>query len=113
MSDYSDTISVRTLLGVPELLDGIAIGDSVSISWYPVNVDGIGYELEISLASDFSMVLDDIGSVLTSDTFYNIGGLSYNTYYYYRVRSGLDVDSSLWSIIGGVLTSPSAACCCC
>ena len=108
ISKYSTIISTKTLLGVPDLLDGVVVGDSVIISWDSVDVVDVSYELEISLASDFSMVLDNVGSLLASDTFYGVGGLSYNTYYYYRVRSVVGANRSLWSIVGGVLTSPSS-----
>ena len=48
------------------------------------------YKLEISSDPDFSMVLDDVSSLLLSGNSHSISGLSYNTYYYYRVRSVLD-----------------------
>ena len=59
------------------------------------------------MSSDFSIALDDVGSVMLSDTYHSMGGLSYNTYYYYRVRSVVGFDISLWSSVGGILTSPS------
>ena len=49
VSNYSNIISTETLLAVPEILDGIVVGDSVIIAWLPIDVDGASYELEISL----------------------------------------------------------------
>ena len=104
VSDYSNVILTRTILGIPQLLDGIAIGNSVTINWHTVNVIDVRYALEISSDPDFSV--DSVFSVLVDDTFHTIEDLSFSTYYYYRVRSVLGEDSSLWSDIGGVLTSP-------
>ena len=108
VSENSTIISTRTLLGVPELVDGIVVGNSLTIIWAHVDVDNVKYKLEISSDPDFSMVLEDVSSLLLSGNSHSISGLSYNTYYYYRVRSVLDSDNSLWSVVGGALTSPSA-----
>ena len=76
------------------------------LSMHNVEVD---YALEVSKSSDFSTLVDGaLILVLVTDTFYTIVNLSYNTYYYYRVRSVVSNDSSLWSDFSGVLTSPSA-----
>ena len=41
--DSNPPISVRTLLGVPELLDGVVDDNSITISWYSVDISNVEY----------------------------------------------------------------------
>ncbi|MFH0842887.1 MAG: DUF2341 domain-containing protein [Bacteroidota bacterium] len=92
-SNYSDTITVNTLLVAPVSAAPDTVAQNwVTATWNP-NPDAEGYYLDISSTWDFSccMVYDN---AFTNDTSYTAYGLSTGTTYYYRVRAYSSVSGS-------------------
>ncbi|MBC7487998.1 MAG: hypothetical protein H7282_14750 [Cytophagaceae bacterium] len=67
--------------------------NTVSVSWYPIPVQGVSYQLKVSKSSTFSPALTDIKTPLTS---YNLT-LTDETTYYWQVRAIKGTDTSYWS----------------
>ena len=64
-----------------------------AVSWYPIPVQGISYQLQVSKSSAFSPTVTDIKTPLTS---YNVS-ITDETTYYWKVRAFKGTDTSYWS----------------
>lgn len=89
-SGYSNTISIDTLVALPDAPVALAATnvtfDSFNANWNAAN-NATAYRLDVSATLDFSTFLAgyqnlDVGGVLT----YPVAGLDPETSYYYRVR---------------------------
>lgn len=84
--EWSDPVTVRTTIGVPENIKAQASTSDITLNWEAVN-GAISYDLEVD-----GEVIGDI--VLNS---YTHDGLKSNTRHTYRIRSKNDTSVSEWS----------------
>ncbi|HPO63783.1 MAG TPA: YCF48-related protein, partial [Candidatus Kapabacteria bacterium] len=88
------TIDVPTLISPYYLENNIAVNPTF-FEW--TSVEGAtAYDLQISLDPNFSSILFDIPNL--TQTEYNLDGLNYSTYYYFRARAKNSEEVSLWSL---------------
>lgn len=93
--EWSDSVTVRTTIGVPENIEAQASTSDITLSWDAVD-GALSYDLEV----DGDVVKDvEINS-------YTHEGLKSNTRHTYRIRSKNDISASEWSSVIIINTVP-------
>ncbi|MCP4310828.1 MAG: T9SS type A sorting domain-containing protein [Bacteroidetes bacterium] len=109
-STYSNVVSARTLLSIPDAPTGLSIGvvtsSSIAISWDDNSDNESGFEIEQSLppGDDFSLIHTTSPGVQG----YNNTSLDDNVTYYYRVRAINTAGNSAYTPVASATTDLAA-----
>ena len=104
-SNYSNVITVNTLLEAPVATEASGISSSAFTANWNASSGASNYWLDVSTAADFSSLLASYDNKQAGNvTSYIVTGLSAGTTYYYRICSSNDTGSSPYSNVITVST---------